>query len=84
MQLRPQGVLSADLAYDLAGLYSLLGDKDQALAWMRRAVELGNHNYAWLQRDKNFNRLRNQPEFETILSEVRSHWERYRAQFGAQ
>jgi len=37
--------------------YALLGEKEQALARVRQAVELGvelgNHDYPWFERDKN-------------------------------
>ena len=61
----------------------MLGDKPQALVWLRRAVEQGNHNYPWFQRDKNFEALRNDPEYQRIMSEVRQKWEQYRQLFGA-
>ena len=40
---------------------SLLGERQQAIAWLRRAVQVGNHNYPWFRRDKNWDSLRNDP-----------------------
>ena len=57
---------------------TMLGEKKQAIAWLRRAVTLGNHNYPWFQRDKNYNNLRNDPEYQKIMEEVRDHLEQYR------
>ena len=57
--------------------YALLGEKEQALAWLRQAVELGNHNYPWFERDRNYDKLRGDPDYEHILTEVRQHWEHY-------
>ncbi len=82
-RLRPAEIIDGDIAYWFAGTYSLLGDREQALLWLRRAVELGNHNYPWFQRDKNFERLRNDPEYQRIMSDVRQKWEQYRQQFAA-
>ncbi len=75
---RPEQVIDGDQAYWTGGIYALLGEKAQALAWLRRAVALGNHNYPWFQRDKNYNGLRNDPEYEKIMEEVRSHLQQYR------
>ncbi len=70
--------MDGDGAYWIGGVYAMLGDKKQALAWLRRAVALGNHNYPWFQRDKNYNNLRNDPEYQKIMEEVRDHIEQYR------
>ena len=35
-------------------LYALLGDKGEALTWFERAVELGNENFRWFERDPNW------------------------------
>ncbi len=80
---QPAETIDGDQAYWLGGIYSLLGDKQRALVWLRRAVELGNHNYPWFQRDKNWDNLRGDPEYQRIMSEVRGHWEHYRELFGA-
>ena len=69
--------MDGDLAYWLAGIHALLGDRAQALTWLRRAVEVGNHNYPWFRRDRNFERLRNDPEYLGIMNEIKSHWEEY-------
>ena len=54
LKLRPEVVTDSDVAYGEGGVYALLGEKGQALTWLRRAVQLGNHNYPWFQRDKNY------------------------------
>jgi serine/threonine protein kinase/tetratricopeptide (TPR) repeat protein len=77
-QYKPERHIDGDGAYWLGGVYALLGDKKQALIWLRRAVALGNHNYPWFQRDKNYNSLRNDPEYQKIMEEVRDHLEQYR------
>jgi serine/threonine-protein kinase len=78
---KPAEETDGDSAYWVGGIYSLLGEKQQALAWLRRAVELGNHNYPWFQRDKNWTNLRSDPEYQRIMDEVRRHWEHYRELF---
>ena len=79
---QPAEEFDGDGAYWLGGIYSLLGDKQRALVWLRRAVELGNHNYPWFQRDKNWANMRSDPEYQRVMAEVRRHWEHYRELFG--
>lgn len=79
---RPEETFDGDLAYWTGAIYALLGEKAQALIWLRRAVDLGNHNYPWFQRDKNYDKLRGDPEYQRIIVEVRRHWEHYRELFG--
>jgi eukaryotic-like serine/threonine-protein kinase len=77
-QHKPDQYVDGDGAYWIGGVYAMLGDKKQALTWLRRAVALGNHNYPWFQRDKNYNNLRNDPEYQKIMEEVRDHLDQYR------
>ena len=79
----PQEVIDGDQAYWVGGIYALLGEKQPALTWLRRAIDLGNHNYPWFQRDKNYDKLRNDPDYLRILDEVRGRWEHYRQLFAA-
>jgi TolB-like protein/Flp pilus assembly protein TadD len=79
---RPAEVIDGDLAYWTGGIHALLGEREQALAWLRRAEEVGNHNYPWFQKDRNYDSLRGDPEYERIMEEVRRHWEQYKQMFG--
>jgi tetratricopeptide (TPR) repeat protein len=82
-EVRPQLVIDGDFAYWLGGMYAMLGDKRAALTWLRRTDELHNHNYPWFQRDKNWNNVRSDPEYQRILAGIKHHWERYQSEFGA-
>jgi eukaryotic-like serine/threonine-protein kinase len=82
LKARPREVTDGDAAYWTGGIHALLGDREEALAWLRRAVEVGNHNYPWFQRDKNYDTLRALPEYQRIMEEVRRHWEEYKQTFG--
>jgi predicted Zn-dependent protease len=82
LKLKPEEMFDGDLAYWAGGVHSLLSERDQALACLGRAVELGNHNYPWFERDKNYDPLRADPEYRRIMNEVRKHWEHYREIFG--
>jgi serine/threonine protein kinase/tetratricopeptide (TPR) repeat protein len=83
LKSRPADVIDGDVAYWTGGIHALLGEKEQALAWLRRAVEVGNHNYPWFQRDKNYDSLRGDPGYQRILAEVRQRWQQYNQIFGA-
>jgi hypothetical protein len=48
---------------------------------LRRTVQLGNHNYPWFQRDKNWDKLHSDPEFQNIMREVEDYWTENQQQF---
>jgi eukaryotic-like serine/threonine-protein kinase len=80
---KPENVADGDRAYWIGSIYALLGENAQALAWLRRAIDLGNHNYPWFVRDKNWDKLRGDREYQRMLAEVRTYAEKYRQEFGA-
>ncbi|HET7185772.1 MAG TPA: protein kinase [Terriglobales bacterium] len=82
-RLRPAEIIDGDTAYWIAGTFSLLGDKPHSLVWLRRAVEIGNQNYPWFQRDKNFESMRSDRDYQRLMSDVRQKWEHYRQLFGS-
>jgi len=79
---QPQEVVDGDMAEWIGSTYALLGDQQPALTWLRRAVAIGDHNYPWYQRDKNWDKLRASPEFASIMAEVEAHWKQYKELFG--
>jgi eukaryotic-like serine/threonine-protein kinase len=83
LQYHPAQLVDGDGAYWLAGIYALLGDRQHALDWLKRTVELGDVNYPWFERDKNFDSLRADPEYQAIMAGVRKRWEAYKKEFDA-
>ena len=81
LQYRPEQVIDGDYAYYLGGIYALLGSREPALDWLKRTVALGDVNYPWFERDKNYDSLRADPEYQTIMSGVRQRWEAYKKEF---
>ena len=81
LRYKPQEVVDGDLAEWIGGIYALLGDKQPAIAWFKRTVQLGNHNYPWFVRDKNWDKVRDDPEFQRILREAEDHWKHYQELF---
>jgi serine/threonine protein kinase/tetratricopeptide (TPR) repeat protein len=83
LQISPAAVVDGDQAYWTGGIYALLGDKQHALEWLKRTVALGDVNYPWFERDKNYDSLRADPEYQAIMADVRKRWEAYRNEFQA-
>jgi serine/threonine protein kinase/Tfp pilus assembly protein PilF len=81
-QLKPEEIVDGDLAEWIGAIYVQLGDKAKALACLRQAVRRGNHNYPWFQRDKSWDKLRGDPEFQRVMSEVEGYWKHYTDLFG--
>jgi len=81
LQYRPEQIIDGDGAYWLGGIHALLGDRQTALDWLKRTVALGDVNYPWFERDKNYDTLRGDPEYQTIMAEVRQRCEAYKKEF---
>jgi tetratricopeptide (TPR) repeat protein len=63
----PDSILGS---YNLACFWSLRKDRESALRWLRRSVDLGYAN-AFITRDQDFAWLHGDPEFERIVAEVK-------------
>jgi serine/threonine-protein kinase len=59
-----------DVAYWLASAYALEGESEAAFKWLRRAIELGNENRPWFERDKNWDSLRGDPRYQEIVGAI--------------
>jgi eukaryotic-like serine/threonine-protein kinase len=81
LQYRPEQIIDGDAAYWIGGIHALLGERQLALDWLRRTAALGDVNYPWFQRDKNYDSLRADPEYQTIMAGVRQRWEAYKKEF---
>jgi tetratricopeptide (TPR) repeat protein len=81
LSYKPSDLIDGDTAYWVGGVHCMVGDRQEALALLRRAVELGNHNYPWFMRDKNWDKLRSDPEYQAVLKEVEGYWQHYRELF---
>ena len=59
-----------DIAYWLGTAYAMLGDRDEALHWLDRAIELGNENRTWFESDPNWESLREDPRFVALMRRI--------------
>jgi tetratricopeptide (TPR) repeat protein len=57
-------------AHDVAVVYTALGDKDQAFAWLDRAVAQQDFNLVYLKVAPYFAPLRSDPRFSKLLEKV--------------
>jgi serine/threonine-protein kinase len=60
-------------SYGRALIYSGLGDRNNALVWLRKAVEERSHWMVWSRLDPRFNVLRTDPTFQGFVRSVFSN-----------
>jgi serine/threonine-protein kinase len=74
---RVREVASADhdIAFWLASFYAMEGMNDEAVAWARLAVRIGNENYPLFYHSRKLEPLRSDPRFAELLEELRRGWE---------
>ena len=53
--------------YDAACLYSVMGEKEKALEYLQRSLELGFRRFAHIKRDRDLNNIRNTNEFKMLI-----------------
>lgn len=63
-ELYPEG---HGACYDLACLYSLENNKEEALKYLELALKAGYKNFKWLRKDTDFNNINNLPEFSALI-----------------
>jgi serine/threonine protein kinase/tetratricopeptide (TPR) repeat protein len=69
-RVRETAAADHDIAYWLATTYAMLGDRDDALEWLERAIDLGNENRTWFESDPNWEGLREDPRFRELMHRV--------------
>jgi serine/threonine protein kinase len=77
-----KAAVAGDLQYswNLAQCFALVNEKEQALEWLEKAVELGLTNYPMISRlDPFLENLRDEPRFERLLETARERWEAFEA-----
>ena len=55
--------------YDAACLYSVMGEKEKALSYLRQSLEDGYRRFAHIKRDRDLINIRNTEEFKALLKE---------------
>jgi TolB-like protein/Flp pilus assembly protein TadD len=72
---------STDAAYDLAGIYAFLGNKEEAYKWLREYEKIGFSSgiHEYIKVDPLFDNLRNDEEFKEIVKRANDEAARIRA-----
>jgi eukaryotic-like serine/threonine-protein kinase len=65
-----------DIAYHLATFYALDRQNEQAIAWLERAIAMGNENYPWFMSNPNWVALRDDLRYRRLLNDLKEKWER--------
>lgn len=55
--------------YDAACLYSIMGETDRAVGYLRKALELGYRKFSHIKRDRDLNNIRNEKVFIDLIQE---------------
>jgi non-specific serine/threonine protein kinase len=58
------------ILYNVACTYSLLGEKEQALDCLEKAIRNGFGHKAWIENDPDFTSLRDLPRFQALLQHL--------------
>jgi non-specific serine/threonine protein kinase len=69
LALRPE---DSSILYNAACVYADLARKQDALAMVKKAIQHGYHNLAWLSRDPDLAILHDDPEFQLFLAGAQS------------
>ena len=60
---------SIDNYYDAACLYSIMGETEKSISYLRKALESGFRRFAHIRRDRDLNNIRSLKEYESLMSE---------------
>ena len=60
-------------SYGMALIHAGLGNKEEALAWLGKAVEERSHWLVWIRLDPRFNTLRTDARFQDVIRKVYPH-----------
>ena len=77
-----EGYMDHHVAYSLGVAHTQLGQREEALRWLRRAAEIGFPCHPWFTVDPLLQPLRNDTEFIALLEELRAREEIARRRYG--
>ena len=66
------------LAWFLADGYAHIGRRDEALRWLKEAIERGFINYPLLSNDRWLKSLHNDAGFEALMGQVHRRWQAFK------
>jgi|CZLA01.1.fsa_nt_gi serine/threonine protein kinase len=81
IKIEERGVSDAEGMYKVAQAYAVLGDKASALHMLRHSIAGGFFCYPYFVRDPLLQSLRDEPEFQTLMSQALHRHEQFKATF---
>jgi tetratricopeptide (TPR) repeat protein len=60
-----------DIAYWLACVYAIEGERDEAFRWLEQAINLGNENRPWFEADTLLENIRNDARFAELMERIK-------------
>lgn len=67
---------NASNCYEAACLYSIAGDTETSLAYLRKALEKGNRKFNHIKRDRDLKNLRATSGFADLIEEFEEKWQK--------
>ena len=74
LEVKPYVGDDASLATAVAAVYSLIGQNGQAVQWLEKAVSWGYGEYLWLAKDPNFENIREDERFTSLMRGLKAAW----------
>ena len=68
-------------AYHIACAYALMNKHDEAMKWLKSAAEDGFPCYPLFEKDNGLNNLRQDPQFQSFMADIKKGWENYKSRF---
>jgi eukaryotic-like serine/threonine-protein kinase len=68
--VKRNAAVDPDIAYAVASVYALEGERQEAFEWLERSVALGNENKPLFKHDPNLATLRDDGRFATLLARI--------------
>jgi len=80
-QLEDAQVFDGEVLFYWAGLHAELGNQEGALRMLNLSLEAGYFNYPHIKREKLFDSLRNEPEFNRLMNRFKMSHFQFRAKY---
>ena len=69
------------ITYDLACVYAVAGESDEAVRWLRETAGTGFPNYPLFERDPLLDKIRKNKDFMEFMEEIKSRFDKYKSEF---
>jgi serine/threonine protein kinase/Tfp pilus assembly protein PilF len=61
----------AVIVYAIACVYGILEFREEAIKYLKRAVQAGFGNFGWIENDPDLERIRNDPRYQSIIKSLK-------------